>query len=207
MKKTIAVLGGDGIGPEVTNQAVLLLKKIAEKYHHEFTFKEGLIGATAIEKTGDPLPGETIKLCQSADAVLFGAVGNPKYDNDPTSKVRPEQGLLALRKKLGLYVNIRPVFIFPQTLNLSPIKSEVINGVDFVVIRELTGGIYFGKKGRKDDIAFDTCTYSKEEIIRVAEYAFKLAGERRKKLTVIDKANVLETSRLWRETLQGMSKD
>lgn len=207
MKKTIAVLAGDGIGPEVTEQSVNVLKKIAGKFNHQFIFQKSLIGASAIEKAGNPLPDETLNLCKSSDAILFGAVGDPKYDNDPKLKVRPEQGLLALRKGLGLYANIRPVFTFEETLDHSPIKKELIQDVDFVVIRELTGGIYFGEKGRKDDMAFDTCIYSKEEIIRIAKIAFEMAERRKKKLTVVDKANVLETSRLWRETLQEMLKD
>lgn len=209
MKKTIAVLGGDGIGPEVTRQSVNLLKKIAEKFNHEFTFSEALIGAIAIEKSGKPLPDRTLELCKNSDAILFGAVGDPKYDDNPKLKVRPEQGLLALRKGLNLYANIRPIYTFDEALSKSPLKKEVCEDVDFIVVRESTGGIYFGERGRKNngDLAFDTCTYSKEEIIRVAKVAFKLAGKRRKKLTVVDKANVLETSRLWRETLQEMSKD
>ncbi|MBI4078749.1 MAG: 3-isopropylmalate dehydrogenase [Candidatus Levybacteria bacterium] len=214
MKKQIAVLPGDGVGPEVTAQAVKVLKKIAQEYHHEFTFTEGLIGAVAIEKAGDPLPDETLELCKNADAILFGAIGHPKYDNNPSLKVRPEQGLLKLRKELGLYANIRPIMTFPNVKS-SPLKDEVIKNVDFVVVRELTGGIYFGDKGRKENSAFDVCTYTKEEIERVAKLAFKLAQERSRlrkasasqgKLTLIDKANVLETSRLWRETIQEQSK-
>lgn len=209
MKKTIAVLAGDGIGPEVTQQSVLLLKKIAEKYHHQFIFEEGLIGAVAIEKKGSPLPEKTLKLCKKADAILFGAIGDPKYDNNPKLKVRPEQGLLALRKQLGLYANIRPIFTFEEIIGQSPIKEDLIKGVDFVVVRELTGGIYFGEKGTdsKRGTAFDNCVYSKEEIIRVAKVAFELSLKRSKKLTVVDKANVLETSRLWRQTIQQMQKD
>lgn len=209
MKKTIAVLSGDGIGPEVTNQSVLLLKKIANKFNHEFDFKEGLVGAIAIDKTGKPLPDETLKLCKESDAILFGSIGDPKYDNDPSLKIRPEQGLLALRKELGLYANVRPIYTFEEIMDQSPIKPELIKDVDFVVIRELTGGIYFGEKGRneKGDQAFDKCTYSTEEIIRIAKYAFELSMKRNKKLTVVDKANVLETSRLWRETIQNMQKD
>ncbi|MBI2597224.1 3-isopropylmalate dehydrogenase [Candidatus Daviesbacteria bacterium] len=207
MKKQIAVLSGDGIGPEVTAQSVDLLKKIAEKFNHDFIFRTGLIGAIAIEKEGSPLPDETLKLCKRSDAVLFGSIGDPKYDNDPKAKIRPEQGLLALRKGLGLYANIRPIYTFSETLSKSPLKPELIDGVDFVVVRELTGGIYFGEKGRQENRAFDTCVYSKGEIIRVAKIAFELAAKRKRKLTVVDKANVLETSRLWRETLQEMLKD
>lgn len=209
MNKTIAVLSGDGIGPEVTGQSVKLLKKVADKFDHNFIFKDALVGAIAIEKTGNPLPDETLQLCKDSDAILFGAIGDPKYDNNPTSKVRPEQGLLALRKGLGLYANIRPIFTFDETIHQSPIKEELIKDVDFVVIRELTGGIYFGEKGKSEDgkVAFDTCRYSVEEIQRVAKYAFGLALKRNKKLTVVDKANVLETSRLWRQTIQEMQKD
>lgn len=209
MKNTIAVLSGDGIGSEVTGQSVKLLKKVADKFGHNFIFKNALVGAIAIDKTGNPLPDETLQLCKDSDAVLFGAIGDPKYDNDPIAKVRPEQGLLALRKGLGLYANIRPIFTFDETLSQSPIKEDIIEDVDFIVVRELTGGIYFGKKGISKDgtTAFDTCTYSVEEIQRVAKYAFGLALKRNKKLTVVDKANVLETSRLWRQTIQKMQKD
>lgn len=205
MKKNIAVLPGDGIGPEIIEASIKILKKIAEKYKHEFVFTYGLIGASAIDKTGNPFPKETEELCINSDAILFGAIGDPKYDNDPTAKIRPEQGLLAMRKALGLYANFRPIFTLGNT-NKSPLKPEIINGVDFVVIRELIGGIYFGKKGRSEDrtYAYDTNEYSKSEIERVVEYAFSVAEKRKKKLTVVDKANVLETSRLWRETVQEM---
>lgn len=205
MKKTIAVLQGDGIGPEIIEPSVKILKKIAEKYHHEFVFEYGLIGAAAIDKTGNPFPKETEALCSNSDAILFGAIGDPKYDNNPSAKVRPEQGLLAMRKALGLYANFRPIFTLGNT-NKSPLKPEIIKDVDFVVIRELIGGIYFGKKGRSEDktYAYDTNEYSKSEIQRVVEYAFKVAEKRKHRLTVVDKANVLETSRLWRETVQEM---
>ncbi len=209
MKKIIALLPGDGIGPEVTDQAILVLKKIAEEFDHQFEFVEGLVGGIAIEKTGNPLPEETLKLCESSDAILFGTIGDPKYDNDPKAKIRPEQGILGLRKALGLYANIRPIYTFDQLVGKSPLKSEIARGVDFVVVRELVGGIYFGKRGRNDDRtkAFDTSEYSKNEITRVTKIAFEMAGKRKKKLTVVDKANVLETSRLWRETIQGMEKN
>lgn len=208
MKKIIAVLPGDGVGPEVTKEAVNVLKKVAEKYKHTFIFKEALIGAVAIDKKGEPYPSETHKLCLAADAILFGAIGDPKYDNDPKAKVRPEQGLLKMRKALGLYANLRPIMTFEKLSFKSTLKPEVIRGVDFVVVRELTGGIYFGERGRLENgtKAFDTSTYSKEEIMRVSKFAFELAMKRRKKVTVVDKANVLETSRLWRETLQEFSK-
>lgn len=210
MKKTIALLPGDGVGPEVLAEGVKVLKKIAEVYNHQFTFKDGLIGAAAIDATGNPFPAETKILCESSDAILFGAIGDPKYDNDPKAKVRPEQGLLAMRKELGLYANVRPISTFESLIHKSTLKEEVIRGVDFIVIRELTGGIYFGEpRGRSDNgiRAFDTCVYTKEEIVRVAKVAFDLAGKRKKKLTLVDKANVLETSRLWRETIQTMKSD
>ena len=225
MKKNIAVLPGDGVGPEITEQAVSVLKKIAEKFGHDFSFTHGLIGAVAIDTTGNPFPQETHDLCLQSDAVLFGAIGDPKYDNDPSAKVRPEQGLLAMRKALVLYANVRPIFTFKNFLSKSPLKPEIIQDVDFVVIRELIGGIYFGKRGRSEDrtYAFDTAEYSKEEIVRVAKFAFALAKSRTKnkstdsgqvidarmgaRMTVVDKANVLETSRLWRETIQEMAKD
>lgn len=207
MRKKIAVLPGDGIGPEVTAQAIKVLNAIAKRFNHEFTFEEGLIGACAIDKTGNPFPDETLKLCKNSDAILFGAIGDPKYDNDPTAKVRPEQGLLAMRKALNLYSNIRPVKSYPNLVHSSPLKKEIIAGVDFVVFRELTGGIYFGDKGRKQDgSAYDICTYSEEEILRITRLAFDAAKERKKKVTLVDKANVLETSRLWRETVQKYAK-
>lgn len=209
MQKKIALLPGDGVGPEVTAEAVKVLKKIAEKYNHEFIFTEGLIGGVAIDKVGDPFPKETEELCIKSDAILFGAIGDTKFDNDPMAKVRPEQGLLKMRKTLGLYANVRPIFTYESLLDKSPIKREIVKGVDFVVIRELIGGIYFGKKGRGDNgnSAYDTSTYTKKEIIRVSKFAFNLALQRRKLLTLVDKANVLETSRLWRETVQQLAKD
>lgn len=209
MKKTIALLPGDGVGPEVVAEGVKVLKKIAEKFNHQFDFKDGLIGAAAIDKVGNPFPKETQELCEASDAILFGAIGDPKYDNDPKAKVRPEQGLLAMRKHLGLYANVRPIFTFENLFFKSSLKEEVIRGVDFVVIRELTGGIYFGEpRGRSDNgtRAFDTCVYTKDEVLRVSKFAFELALKRNKKVTVVDKANVLETSRLWRETVQEFSK-
>ena len=209
MKKQIAVLPGDGIGPEVTEQAKKVLQKIAERYGHTFSFTEGLIGAAAIDATGNPYPDKTHQLCMESDAILFGAIGDPKYDNDPSAKIRPEQGLLKMRQSLGLYANARPIFTFKKLLSASPLKEEIISETDFIVIRELIGGIYFGKRGRNKarTSAFDTSEYSKKEIQRVAKYAFALAQKRKKKLTVVDKANVLETSRLWRETVQAMEKD
>lgn len=205
--KHIAILPGDGVGPEVVNEAVKILKKIAEKFHHHFIFKEGLIGAAAIDKTSDPYPNETHQLCLKSDAILFGAIGDPKYDNDPKAKIRPEQGLLKMRRSLGLYANIRPINVFPSLIDSSPLKREIVEEVDFIVVRELTGGIYFGKKGRKNngEAAFDISEYSKKEIVRITKTAFDLAMKRKKKITVVDKANVLETSRLWRETIQQLA--
>jgi 3-isopropylmalate dehydrogenase len=209
MKKTLAYLPGDGVGPELNHQAIRILETVAKKFGHTFIFKEGLIGAVAIDQTGNPYPEETHNLCLNSDAILFGAIGNPKYDNDPTAKIRPEQGLLKMRKALGLYANVRPIFTFKKLLSSSPLKEEIISGTDFIVIRELIGGIYFGKRGRNKTktAAFDTSEYSKKEIERVANYAFQLATTRKKRLVVVDKANVLETSRLWRETILSMEKD
>lgn len=209
MKLTIALLAGDGIGPEVIAQAVKVCDAVAVKFNHEIIWKPALTGAAAIDAVGDPYPDETHEICLNADAVLFGAIGHPKYDNDPSAKVRPEQGLLKMRKKLGLFANIRPTFTFPSLIDNSPLKRERIEGTDLVFLRELTGGIYFGEKGRKDggETAFDTCTYTREEVIRLAKKGFELAMTRTKKLCCVDKANVMETSRLWRETVQSMEKD
>jgi 3-isopropylmalate dehydrogenase len=208
MDYKIAVLAGDGIGPEIVEQAKKVLVAVGHKYNHKFEFTEGLVGATAIDKTGNPFPDETLQICMDSDAVLFGAIGDPKYDNDPRAKVRPEQGLLAMRKKLGLYANIRPVSTFKSLLHKSPLRQDLVENADFVVVRELTGGIYFGEpSGRSEngEKAYDTNIYSKEEIHRIVKLGFEYAGKRRKKLTVVDKANVLATSRLWRETVQEMA--
>jgi len=209
VKKNIAVLSGDGIGPEVVDQAIKVLKAIEKKFNHEFTYTTALAGAIAIEKTGNPYPEETHQVCMNADAVLFGAIGDPKYDNNPKAKVRPEQGLLAMRKKLGLYGNVRPVTTFPSLIHKSPLRTDLVTGADFVMIRELTGGIYYGERGRSEDLnkAFDTNIYSKEEIARVTHMAYDYARKRRKKLTAVDKANVLATSRLWRETVQEIATE
>ena len=209
MKLNIALLAGDGIGPEVIDQAVKVCNAIAIKFNHQINWKKALTGAAAIDAVGDPYPKETHEICLNSDAVLFGAIGHPKYDNDPTAKVRPEQGLLKMRKELGLFANIRPTFTFPSLIDKSPLKKERIEGTDLVFLRELTGGIYFGKKGRLDngETAFDHCVYKREEVIRLAKKGFELAMLRRKKLCCVDKANVLETSRLWRETVQNMEKD
>lgn len=207
MQKHIAVIPGDGIGPEVTAQAVRVLNAVAQQYGHEFTYENCLMGADAIDKTGDPLPQATIDTCLKSDAILFGAIGHPKYDNDPTAKVRPEQGLLRIRKVLELFANIRPVTSYASLYHLSPLKEHALENVDFVIFRELTGGIYFGKKelNAAGDVALDECTYSSVEINRVSELAFESAMKRRKKLTLVDKANVLETSRLWRKNVQAMA--
>jgi 3-isopropylmalate dehydrogenase len=205
----IAVLSGDGIGPEIIDQAKKVITAVGSKYHHKFNFTHGLVGAIAIDKTGNPLPAETLELCKSSDAVLFGAIGDPKYDNNPAAKVRPEQGLLAMRKELGLYANVRPVTTFPALIDKSPLKKEIVQGVDIMMIRELTGGIYFGKpQGRSEDgnTAYDSCVYSRYEIERVVKLACEYAMTRSKKLTVVDKANVLATSRLWRETALIVAK-
>ncbi len=207
MKKNIAVIPGDGIGPEVTQQSIKVLKAVAEKFGHEFHFTSVLMGAVAIDKTGDPLPQETLDVCLKSDAVLLGAIGHPKYDNDPSAKVRPEQGLLRIRKGLGLFANIRPVTTYPSLQHLSPLKEKQLKDVDLVIYRELTGGIYFGKKELSADgnEASDLCVYNKSEIERIAHLAFDAALQRRKKLTLVDKANVLETSRLWRKTIQEIA--
>jgi 3-isopropylmalate dehydrogenase len=209
MLKRIAVLKGDGIGPEVTEQSVKVLEAIGTQFNHQFIFTEALVGAIAIDKTGSPLPQETIDVCLNNDAVLFGAIGDPKYDNDPTAKVRPEQGLLALRRTLQLFANIRPVTTYASLAFLSPLKPENTEDVDFVIFRELTGGIYFGKKetSQNGTRAFDECMYTRVEIERIAHLAFKTAQQRRKKLTLVDKANVLETSRLWRKVVQEIAFD
>jgi|TARA_B110000238_G_scaffold40130_1_gene42689 3-isopropylmalate dehydrogenase len=209
MKLNIALLPGDGIGPEVIDQAVKVSNSIATKFNHEITWVKALVGAAAIDKFGDPYPNETHEICLKADAILFGAIGDPKYDNDPSAKVRPEQGLLKMRKDLGLFANVRPTFTFPSLLDKSPLKKEIIEGTDLVFLRELTGGIYFGKRGRLDNgnTAYDTCTYSRGEIQRIAKKGFELSMKRSKRLCCVDKANVLESSRLWRETVQAMEKD
>ena len=208
MKANITVLGGDGIGPEVIAQSLKCLKAVEERFGHQFHLSYGLMGAAAIDETGDPFPEETKNLCLSADAILFGAIGHPKYDNDPKAKVRPEQGLLAMRKQLGLFANVRPVKSYQKLLHISPLKESRVADVDFVVFRELTGGIYFGEpRGRSEDgtKAFDTCFYSKDEITRITKLAFKAAEKRNQKVTLVDKANVLATSRLWRETVNQIA--
>jgi 3-isopropylmalate dehydrogenase len=207
MKKSITVINGDGIGPEVTAQAIKVLDAIAGHFHHEFNYTYCLMGADAIDKTGNPLPDETIESCLNTDAVLFGAIGHPKYDNDPSAKIRPEQGLLKLRKSLQLFANIRPINTYIALQHLSPLKAKYLENVDFIIFRELTGGIYFGKKELSEDgnRASDDCVYTTPEIERVAHLAFQYAQKRKKKLTLVDKANVLETSRLWRKIIQQIA--
>ncbi|MDZ4072167.1 MAG: 3-isopropylmalate dehydrogenase [Sediminibacterium sp.] len=207
MNKRIAVLPGDGIGPEVTNQSIKVLDAIAARFGHSFDYHFAVVGAIAIDQTGNPLPETTIDTCLSSDAVLFGAIGDPKYDNDPSATVRPEQGLLKLRKVLELYTNIRPIDTYKALHHLSPVKARLLENVDFVIFRELTGGIYFGKKEKSVDgnSAMDECTYSKYEIERITHLAFQYAQKRKNKLTLIDKANVLETSRLWRSVVQELA--
>ncbi|NLD64099.1 MAG: 3-isopropylmalate dehydrogenase [Bacteroidales bacterium] len=208
MNYNIALLPGDGIGPEVIEQAVKVLKVTGEVTGHTFSFTEGLVGAVAIDHSGNPFPDETLDLCRRSDAILFGAIGHPRYDNDPSAKVRPEQGLLRMRSELGLYANVRPVKSIPALAGMSPLKEEIVAGTDIVMVRELTGGIYFGKpRGRSEDglTAYDTCTYSRSEIERVVHLGCRYARQRRKKVTVIDKANVLATSRLWRETAKEIA--
>ena len=207
MKLKIAVLPGDGIGQEVTAEAVNCVEAVCRRYGHEPLFSHGWVGAAAIDLTGDPYPEETHRLCMASDAVLFGAIGDPRFDNDPKAAVRPEQGLLRMRKGLGLYANIRPVETFPSLLHKSPLRRDLVEGAGFVCIRELTGGIYFGERGRSEDgqAAFDTCTYSRAEIERILKLGFEFAMKRNKKLTVVDKANILETSRLWREVAREMA--
>jgi len=209
MNLKIAVLSGDGVGPEVCAQAVKVLKAIEKKFGHKFTFVEGLVGGIGIDVKGNPLPEETLKLCQESDAILFGAIGDPKYENIPNPKVRPEDGLLRLRRELGLYANIRPLKVYEPLIHKSPIKEKVIKNTDFIIFRELTGGIYYGEKKLSSDgrSASDTCVYSIEEVDRLAHLAFKSAKSRRKKLTLIDKSNVLETSRLWRRRVKELAKD
>lgn len=210
MNKKIAILAGDGIGPEVITEARKVLDAVAERYGHGFTYEEALVGAAAIDAVGDPFPLATEKVCRESDAILFGAIGDPKYDNDPSAKIRPEQGLLRMRSALGLYANIRPVTSYASLEDRSPLKNEVIRGTDFVVFRELTGGIYFGEpRGRSEngDTAFDSCVYHRSEIRRIAHKAFQAAGQRRKQVTLVDKANVLATSRLWREEVKQVAAE
>lgn len=208
MNLNIAVLAGDGIGPEIVEQAIKVIDAVSEKSGHTPVYTFALTGAAAIDAVGDPYPAETHEVCMASDAVLFGAIGDPRFDNDPKARVRPEMGLLDMRKKLGLYANIRPVRTFPSLLHKSPLRKELVEGADFVAIRELTGGIYFGKpQGRSEDgnTAYDTSVYHRFEVERIARLAFDFAMRRRKRLCMVDKANVLATSRLWREVVQEMA--
>lgn len=205
--RKIAVLPGDGIGPEVIGEAIKVLEQIAAKFNHKFEYTYASVGGCAIDECGDPYPAATHKICTECDAVLFGAIGDPKYDNNPSAGVRPEQGLLKMRKSLGLFANLRPVAPFDALLGKSPLKGEIIKGADLIIVRELTGGLYFGEpRGRSEDrdTAFDTCIYTKGEIERIAHKAFELAIARKGKITLVDKANVLETSRLWREVVTNL---
>src|SRR5262245_15568748 len=203
MRFSILVLPGDGIGPEVVAEGTRVLQAVARKFGHEVTLREALIGGIAIDSTGSALPPETIAAAREADAVLLGAVGGPKWD-DPRATVRPEQGLLGIRRELGLYANLRPVTVHPKLTGASPLKPELLAGVDLLVVRELTGGIYFGEKRREPDRAVDTCVYTVEEVRRVVRRACTFAAGRRRKLTSVDKANVLETSRLWRSVTEEL---
>ncbi|HRF85571.1 MAG TPA: 3-isopropylmalate dehydrogenase [Alloprevotella sp.] len=205
MKLKIAVLAGDGIGPEISAQGVAVMSAVCDKFGHEVSYEQALCGAAAIDATGDPFPEETLRICRHADAVLFSAVGDPKYDNDPTAPVRPEQGLLAMRKQLGLFANIRPVETFDCLVHKSPLREELVKGADFICIRELTGGMYFGEKLEGDERAYDTNAYTREEVARILKVAYEYARRRRKHLTVVDKANVLASSRLWRRVAQEMA--
>lgn len=205
MKLNIAVLAGDGIGPEISKQGVAVMAAVCKKFGHEVNFTEALVGAAAIDAVGDPFPDDTYNICKEADAVLFSSVGDPKFDNNPNATVRPEQGLLAMRKKLGLFANIRPVQTFDCLIHKSPLKDELVRGADFICIRELTGGMYFGEKKEGDDFAYDTNAYSRAEVERILKVAYAYAERRRKHLTVVDKANVLASSRLWRKMAQEMA--
>lgn len=205
MKLNIAVLAGDGIGPEISKQGVAVMAAVCKKFGHEVNFTEALVGAAAIDAVGDPFPDDTYNICKEADAVLFSSVGDPKFDNNPNATIRPEQGLLAMRKKLGLFANIRPVQTFDCLIHKSPLKDELVRGADFICIRELTGGMYFGEKKEGDDFAYDTNAYSRTEVERILKVAYAYAERRRKHLTVVDKANVLASSRLWRKVAQEMA--
>ena len=208
MNLKIAVLPGDGIGPEIIEQAVRVVDAVGRSFRYHIDYRYGLAGAAAIDRTGNPYPEETHRICMESDAVLFGAIGDPRFDNNPKAKIRPEQGLLEMRKRLGLYANLRPVTTFGSLLHRSPLREELVDGADFMCIRELTGGIYFGRpQGRSEDgeTAYDSCVYTKAEIERICKLGFEYAAKRRRKLTVVDKANVLATSRLWRETAQAMA--
>ena len=206
-KYHIAVLPGDGIGAEVIAEAEKVLRAVGERFGHQFVTKPGLVGGVALDRTGEPLPEATLALCQASDAVLFGAVGDPKYD-DPQADVRPEQALFVLRKGLGLFANLRPVWVHPALADVSPLHTELVQGVDLIVVRELTGGIYFGQPRVEGSArAVDTMTYTRAEVERIAHVAFQIARRRRHKVTSVDKANVLACSRLWRQTVEAVAQD
>ena len=207
MKLKIAILEGDGIGPEIMKQGVAVMDAIAAKFGHEFEYETAICGAHAIHEVGDPYPDSTHEVCMRADAVLFAAVGSLEFDNDPTAPIRPETGLLAMRKKLGLFANVRPVATFDCLLHKSPLKDELVRGADFIVLRELTGGMYFGEKHQDDNMAYDTDIYTRPEIERIVRLGFDMAMKRKKHLTVVDKANVLASSRLWRQIAQEIEKE
>jgi len=209
MNKKIAVLPGDGIGPEVVAQGIKILEAVCDKYNFKCELAYGDIGTAAIKKHGIPLPKETIDICKNADAIFFGAVGDDQINSDPAIKIRAEQGLLDLRKALGLFYSVRPIKTYRSKLGLSPLKKEILEGVDMLIFRELSSGIYYGEKGynMKEEAAFDVCRYTKDEIVKVSKKAFKSARKRRKKITVVDKANVMETSRLWRSTVRELAKN
>ena len=207
IKKKILVIPGDGIGPEVTEQGKAVLEKIGSIYGHEFTFDEALMGHASIEATGSALPDETLAKAKASDAILFGAVGHIKYDNDPTAKVRPEQGLLKIRKELGLYANLRPIMLFDELLDASSLKPEILKGTDILFFRELTGDVYFGEKTKGEDFSSDLMIYHRYEVERIARKAYEAARARTKRLCSVDKANVLETSRLWRSVIQEIAKE
>lgn len=203
----VAILPGDGIGPEISSVGLEVLRAVCERFDHVLKTETYLIGAAAIDAVGNPFPPQTLKGCQEADAVLFSAVGDPRYDHAPEAKVRPEQGLLAMRKELGLFANIRPITAHPAFAGKSPLKDEIVRGADLVCIRELTGGAYFGEKFESDERAYDMCVYTRREIERILHVAFKTARQRRRHLTVVDKANVLASSRLWRKVAQELAAD
>ena len=208
MTKKILILPGDGIGQEVTASSIEILNYLIDRYSLDFDIQTMDVGGTAYDLHGSPIPNDVLNEAKKSDAILFGAIGHPRFDNDPSAKIRPEQGLLKMRKDLGLFANVRPTFTFPSLIDKSPLKKERIEGTDLVFLRELTGGIYFGERGRRDNgnTAYDTCTYSRFEIERLAIKGFELAMKRSKKLCCVDKANVLESSRLWRETVQSLEK-
>lgn len=207
MNIRIALLPGDGIGPEIIRQAVKVVDAVAAKYKHSVSYSENHVGAAAIRAVGDPFPKETLEACLAADAVLFAAVGDPEFDNNPAAKVRPEQGLLAMRRSLGLFANIRPIDTFSSLIDKSPLKRELVEGANFVCIRELTGGMYFGEKKETEDYAYDTNYYTRHEIERILRVAYDYARRRKKHLTVVDKANVLASSRLWRKVAQRTASE